>query len=62
MDFVPSNSEHLICLCVANKIDKTFYDDSLYEDGTIYDEFLYLHLEDIIVCPLNTEGCFVIVK
>jgi len=57
LDIVPSNSEHLICLCTPNKIDNSFYNEFLFEDGTIYDEFFYLHLENIIICPPGDE-CF----
>jgi hypothetical protein len=55
LDIVPSNSEHLLCLCIPNKIDNSFYNESLFEDGTIYNEFFYLHLEDIIICPPGEE-------
>lgn len=49
----PSTYQHLICLCIANKIDNSFSNESLFEDGNIYNEFFYLHLEDIDICLPN---------
>lgn len=57
LDFIPGNSEHLICLCIPEKINNSFYDEAFYEDGAIYDELFYLHLEDIIICPPNANNC-----
>ena len=41
LDFVPTTRDnHLICLCTPKTFEYSFnFNDSLFEDGTIYDEF-----------------------
>lgn len=60
LDFVAAKADnHLICLCSPAKFDDSFNfnNDALFEDGTIYYELFYLHLEDIIVCVPNQKKC-----